>query len=118
MRSAWGWILVGGILETLWASGMKMSDGFTDIPWTVFTLVFIVCSTLCLNKGLKSGLPMGICYAVWVGIGAVGSIIVGNLFFGDDMNLLGWFFLAVVIIGILGLNIVGESDDQGGSEEN
>lgn len=111
MNSAWAWVFVGGVLETVWASGMKMSDGLSNIPWTIFTMAFIVLSTLCLNKGLKSGLPMGVCYAVWVGIGAVGSIIVGLLFFGDTLNVLGWAFLAVIIVGIVGLNMVGESDD-------
>lgn len=112
MNPAWAWVFVGGVLETVWASGMKLSDGFSNIPWTIFTMVFIVLSTLCLNKGLKSDLPMGICYAVWVGIGAVGSIIVGLLFFGDTLNILGWAFLAVIIVGIVGLNIVGESDGE------
>lgn len=110
MNAAWLWILLGGVFETVWAGGMKMSDGFTDLAWTAVTVVFIALSTLCLNKGLKSGLPMGICYAVWVGIGAVGSVIVGNLFLGDSLNILGWAFLAVIIVGIVGLNLVGESD--------
>ena len=79
MKMAWLWILLGGVFETGWASGMKMSNEFTDIPWTIATLVMIVISVLLLNKGLKAGLPMGPCYAVWVGIGAIGSIIVGWL---------------------------------------
>ena len=112
MNPAWLWVLVGGAFETVWAAGMKMSDGFTHIPWTAVTLVFIVLSTLCLNRGLKSGLPMGVCYAAWVGIGAVGSVIVGNLFLGDSLNILGWAFLAVIIASIVGLNL---ADGSGGS---
>ena len=89
-----------------------MSQQFTDIPWTVATLIMIVISTLLLNKGLKSGLPMGPCYAVWVGIGAIGSIIIGLVAFGETLNILGWAFLAVVVVGVLGLNMVTESDGE------
>lgn len=110
MNRSWIWVLIGGILETSWATGMKLSDGFTEPGWTIFTILFLVLSVLFLNKGLKSGLPTGACYAVWVGIGAVGSIAVGMLLFGDVLNVLGWICLAVVIVGILGLNLT-ESDE-------
>lgn len=111
MKMAWLWILLGGVFETGWASGMKMSNEFTDIPWTIATLVMIVISVLLLNKGLKAGLPMGPCYAVWVGIGAIGSIIVGLAAFGETLNIIGWAFLAVIVVGVLGLNLVTESVD-------
>lgn len=115
MNTAWLWVLLGGVFETGWATGMKMSQQFTDIPWTIATLVMIVISTLLLNKGLKSGIPMGPCYAVWVGIGAVGSIIMGILVFGETLNILGWAFLVVVVVGVLGLNMVTESEGGGKS---
>lgn len=115
MNTAWLWVLLGGVFETVWATGMKMSQQFTDIPWTIATLVMIVISTLLLNKGLKSGIPMGPCYAVWVGIGAVGSIIMGILVFGETLNILGWAFLVVVVVGVLGLNMVTESEGDGKS---
>lgn len=111
MNSAWLWVLLGGVFETGWATGMKMSQQFTDIPWTIATLIMIVISTMLLNKGLKSGIPMGPCYAVWVGIGAIGSIMVGLVIFGEMLNILGWAFLTVLVIGVLGLNMVTESDD-------
>lgn len=110
MNHNWLWILVGGVFETGWATGMKMSDSFTNIPWTIATLILIVCSVHFLNKGLKAGLPMGPCYAVWVGIGAVGSIIVGLVVFNEMLNIIGWIFLVVIIVGILGLNLVTEGE--------
>ena len=110
MNHNWLWILVGGVFETGWATGMKMSESFTNIPWTIITLILIECSVHFLNKGLKAGLPMGPCYAVWVGIGAVGSIIVGLVVFNEMLNILGWAFLVVIIIGILGLNLVTEGE--------
>lgn len=90
---------------------MKLSDMFTDAPWTVATLVLIVISVLFLNRGLKSGLPMGACYAVWVGIGAVGSIFVGIILFEEVLSIIGWIFMAVILVGIIGLNLVTESDE-------
>lgn len=110
MNKAWLWVLAGGVFETGWATGMKMSDSFTDIPWSVATLILIVVSVLFLNRGLKSGLPMGPCYAVWVGIGAIGSIAVGLIAFGETLNILGWLCLAVIVCGVLGLNLVTEGE--------
>ena len=110
MNRSWAWVVAGGVLETSWATGMKLSDGFSELGWTAFTVLFLVLSVLFLNKGLRPGLPTGACYAVWVGIGAVGSIVVGMLLFGEVLNILGWICLAVVIVGILGLNLT-ESDE-------
>lgn len=112
MNRMWAWVLFGGLLESSWAAGMKLSDGFSDIGWSAFTLLFMVLSVLCLNKGLKSGLPTGACYAVWVGIGAVGSIVLGMVLFGEVLNVLGWICLAVVIAGILGLNLTESGGEQ------
>ncbi len=113
MNRAWLWILAGGVFETGWAYSMKMSDSFSDIPWTAVTLVMIAVSVLLLNRGLKSGLPMGPCYAVWVGMGAIGSIIIGLVVFGETLNILGWTFLAVIVVGVLGLNLITEPGDTG-----
>ena len=94
MNHNWLWILVGGVFETGWATGMKMSESFTNIPWTIITLILIVCSVHFLNKGLK--------------------VVV----FNEMLNILGWAFLVVIIIGILGLNLVteGESPEPGDDE--
>ena len=108
MNASWLWVFLGGLLETVWATTMSLSDGFTDLLYTALTLVFLVFSTLCLNKGLKSGLPVGPCYAVWVGIGAIGSVIVDMAVFGHSLNLIGWGFLALLIVGVLCLKMVSE----------
>lgn len=110
MNRAWGAVLLGGLSETVWAATMKMSDGFTDPLYTLATIGFLVVSTLLLNVGLRSGLPVGPCYAVWVGTGSVGAVIVGMLVFGEVLNVLGFVFLAVIICGILGLNLVSEEE--------
>lgn len=108
MRAAWAWVLIGGLLETVWATTMSLSGGFTDILYTALTLVFLVLSTVCLNNGLKAGLPVGPCYAVWVGIGAICSVLVDTLIFGHMLSIIGWGFLAMLIVGVLGLNMVSD----------
>ncbi len=111
MSKAWLWVLFGGMFETVWATFMKMSDGFTVIHFTILTLIFMFVSVWMLNKGLKLGLPMGPSYAVWVGIGAIGAVIVGIALFGEMLNLVGFLFLALVIGGIIGLNLVTKEED-------
>lgn len=111
MNKAWAMVIAGGFLETGWATSMKLSDGFTDIVWTVVTGILLVGSVLLLNRGLKGGLPMGICYSVWVGIGALGSIVMGMVLFDEYLNPMGWLFFAMVVAGVVGLNLV-----DGGSE--
>lgn len=108
MSSSWIWVLIGGLFETVWAVFMKMSDGFTVLPYTVLTIAFLFVSVGFLNIGLKRGLPVGPAYAVWVGIGAITSVIAGMLLFDESLNMFGYVFLAMVIGGIVGLNLVTE----------
>ena len=112
MNMAWLYILVGGMFETVWAVFMKLSDGFTDPLYTVLTIAFLFVSTYFLNRALKLGLPMGPSYAVWVGIGAIGAVIAGFVLFGDSLNILGYISLAVLIGGIIGMNLVTKPDEE------
>lgn len=106
----WYWVLSGGIFEAVWALCMKLTDGFRDPFWDIMTGIFIVVSVYFLNRGLKAGLPMGPCYAVWVGIGAICSTIGGILVFGETLGPMSWICLGVVVAGIIGINYVSESD--------
>ncbi len=108
MNRAWMYVIIGGLVETSWSSTMKMSDGLTDPLYTILTMILLVVSVWFLNIGLKSELPMGICYAVWVGIGAIGSAAVGSFLFGDSMTSLGGFFLVLMISAIIAMNLVPE----------
>lgn len=101
--NAWIYVITGGLFETEWALSMKMSNGLTDIPWTIVTVILIVMSTVLLNEGFKRGLPLGIGYAVWVGMGAVGSFILGILVMNDPVTPLRVLFAGMVIAGIIGL---------------
>lgn len=108
MKAAWALVLFGGVFETVWAYFLHECDGFTDIPNTILAIVFIFVSTYFLNRGLKAGLPVGPCYAVWVGIGAIGSIIVDIVIFDKMLSIIGWAFFVMLITGVLGLNVLSE----------
>jgi len=84
--NGWTPVLLGGVFETRWSATMRMSDGFTDPVFDVLTLLLLFISTWLLNMDLKPGLPVGASYAVWVGVGALGSIIVGLAVFGEAIG--------------------------------
>ncbi len=110
MNRAWLYILVGGAFETVWATTMDLSECFTDLFWTLVTLAIMPVSVIFLNMGLKMGLPTGPSYSVWVGIGAIGSVVVGMVLFGEFPNLIGYVCLVLIIAGVIGLNLVTESE--------
>ena len=95
---------IAGIFEVVWATFMKLSEGFTKIGWTALTLAGMAVSFILLAKVTKT-LPLGTAYAVWTGIGALGTFLVGILWFGDSSNV--WRMLAAtfLLIGIIGLKL-------------
>jgi quaternary ammonium compound-resistance protein SugE len=109
----WTWVLVGGVFETAWALCMKLSDGFTDVFWTIATITFLFISVGLLNIGLIRGVPVSGGYTVWVGIGAVGSIVMGILIFGESFQLTRLLFAAIIIIGIVGVELTTPSTSEG-----
>jgi quaternary ammonium compound-resistance protein SugE len=103
-QMAWMILIVAGLLETGWAIGLKYTDGFTRFWPSVFTVGGIVVSMLLLSIAARS-LPIGTAYAVWVGIGAAGTIILGILFLGDSAQPARLFFLAMLLVAIVGLKL-------------
>ena len=102
---AWLALLFAGFLEIGWALGLKYSDGFTR-PWaTVATVVAIVLSFALMGISLKS-LPFGTAYAVWTGIGAAGTMIVGMMAFGEPADIFRVACLVLIIAGMVGLKLV------------
>jgi len=101
---AWLILFIAGLFETAWAIGMKYSDGFTKFWPSVFTIISIFISMGLLAYSLKE-LPVGTAYAVWTGIGAVGTAILGILLFGESKELIRLFFIFLIIAGIAGLRI-------------
>jgi len=104
MNRAWLLIMLAGILEVAWAICLKNSDGFSNIPYTVAFLVLIALSMLLLSIAIRT-LPVGSAYAVWVGIGAVGTFLAGIVLFDDPVNSLRIIFVFLIIIGIIGLQL-------------
>jgi len=103
---AWAVLLVAGLLEVVWATSMKASEGFTRMGYTVLTMAAAWASFWLLGLAMRS-LPMGTAYAVWTGIGAVGAAVLGILFFNEPASLARIACIALIAVGILGLHLTG-----------
>jgi len=99
---SWTILFLAGIFEIFWAVGLKYSDGFTKLFPTIFTIVTMIISFYLLSLALKA-LPIGTAYAVWVGIGTVGTVIAGIVLFGESMTLIRVMSILFILIGIVGL---------------
>jgi len=105
---AWLLLLVAGLLEVGWAIGLKYTEGFTR-PWpSIFTRAAMVLSVVLLGLAMKS-LPVGTSYAVWVGIGAVGTAILGMVLFGEPATAGRLASLGLIVAGIVGLKLASPS---------
>ena len=100
----WFILFIAGLFETAWAIGMKYSNGFTKLYPSIFTIVTMAMSVFLLSISLKS-LPVGTAYAVWTGIGAVGTAVLGIILFGESKELIRIGFIFLIIVGIIGLRI-------------
>ena len=101
----WFVLVCAGLLEVGWALGLKYTDGFTR-PWpTAATVVALVLSVALLSVAVRD-LPLGTAYAVWTGIGTVGTVIVGIVLFGESMGVLRMVCLGAIVAGIVGLKVV------------
>jgi quaternary ammonium compound-resistance protein SugE len=102
--SAWLALLAAGLLEVAWALGLKYSDGLTRFWPTAATAVAIVLSFALMALALRS-LPFGTAYAVWTGIGAVGSIIAGMILYSEPTDPVRLICLTLIIAGMIGLKL-------------
>ncbi len=100
----WVYLIVAGLFEVGFASTLKLTDGFTKLWPTLIFTVCIVLSFLLLNKAVKD-LPIGTAYAIWTGIGAAGTAIVGILVYKEPVTALRLFFIATLIGSIIGLKL-------------
>ncbi len=104
-RKAWAVLAVAGLLEPVWATSMKLSEGFTVLWWAAATFVFLALSLFLLGRAMKMKLSMGAAYAVWVGIGAVGTLVLGILLFNEPSDLSRLFFVLLIVVGIVGVQV-------------
>ncbi|MFC7166309.1 quaternary ammonium compound efflux SMR transporter SugE [Halospeciosus flavus] len=104
---SWSWyvLVVAGLFEVAWAVGLEYSEGFSKPVPTAATVVALAISMLLLAKAVEN-LPVGTAYAVWTGIGAVGTAILGIVLFDEPATPARAFFLGVVVVGIVGLHVV------------
>jgi quaternary ammonium compound-resistance protein SugE len=100
----WVYVIAAGLFEVGFASTLKLTDGFTKLWPTLIFTVCIVLSFLLLNKAVKD-LPIGTAYAIWTGIGAAGTAIVGILVYKEPVTALRLFFIATLIGSIIGLKL-------------
>lgn len=101
---SWGILFLAGIFEIFWAIGLKYSDGFTKLIPTIFTIITMILSFYLLSLALKS-LPIGTAYAIWVGIGTIGTVIGGIILFGESINFIRLLSILFILLGIIGLKI-------------
>ena len=101
---AWSYLVIAGLLEALWAMGLKFSDGFTKPVPTIITLILVISSFFLLSKSMKV-LPVSVAYAVWCAIGIISLVIIEYFYSNTDLNLqkIGSIFL--IIVGIVGLKL-------------
>ncbi|MCK9260187.1 MAG: quaternary ammonium compound efflux SMR transporter SugE [Azoarcus sp.] len=100
----WLILILAGVLEIGWAIGLRYTEGFTRLWPTVGTLVAMTLSLGMLGVAMKT-LPIGTAYAVWVGIGAVGTALFGIVLFGESANAGRLLSLALIIAGVIGLKL-------------
>lgn len=105
---AWLLVVIAGLLETGFAICLKLSDGFSKLVPTILFACFALASFGLLTLSLKS-LPVGPAYAVWTGIGATGTVIVGMLFLNESTTVLKITSAVIVVVGIIGLQLSGDA---------
>ena len=101
---AWTLLIIAGFLEVVWAVGLKYTDGWTRLWPSVFTLAVMLLDFFILSAAMKS-LPVGTAYAVWTGIGAVGTAVAGMILFGESREVLRLVCIALIVAGIVGLRL-------------
>ncbi|WP_417542025.1 quaternary ammonium compound efflux SMR transporter SugE [Methylophaga thalassica] len=101
---AWVALIVAGLLEVVWAAGLKYSEGLTKLWPSLLALVTVALSLWLLGVAMRT-LPLGTAYGVWVGIGAIGTVIFGIVFLSEPATIMRLFSILLILSGIIGLKI-------------
>ena len=102
---AWIALFAAGLFEIVWAIGLKCTDGFTRLWPSVGTLAAMIISTVLLGVALRA-LPLGTAYAIWTGIGTVGTVVLGILLFSESADVIRLACIGLIVMGIVGLKLV------------
>jgi quaternary ammonium compound-resistance protein SugE len=101
----WFILFIAGLFEVVWAVGLKYTEGWTKLWPSVFTVIAMVASFYFLSVALKA-IPMGTAYAVWTGVGTIGTVIFGIIYFKEPTDILRMVCILLIITGIVGLRIL------------
>ncbi len=101
---AWISLIIAGLLEVVWAVGLKYTEGFSRLVPSIVTVGGMIASFFFLSLALKS-LPLGTAYAVWTGIGTIGTVTLGMIFFKEPVDMVRILFIMTIIVGITGLKV-------------
>lgn len=101
----WLFLILAGLLEIGWAVGLKYTNGFTVFLPSVITVSLMILSFIFLSIAVRE-IPLGTAYAIWTGIGTLGTVIFGIIMFDEPTDAIRLFFIAIILIGIIGLKII------------
>ena len=101
---AWVWLILGGLFEVGFTTAMRFVDGFRNLRWTLAFLASVTISMGLLEHAART-IPMGTAYAVWGGIGAIGTVAVGMLWFGEPATTVRMLLILVIVAAIAGLRL-------------
>jgi len=104
---AWIYLSIAGLFEIFWAISLKYTDGFNNLRWSMLTIAGMAASFYFLAEALKT-LPVGTAYAIWTGIGAVGTAVLGILLFSESAALPRLACIGLIIAGIIGLKVTAD----------
>lgn len=104
---AWLTLFAAGVLDVLWAVTMKYAAGYTKLGWSIASLALLAAFVFLLGRSLQV-LPVGTAYAVWTGVGATGTVLMGVVLFGESLDPIRVGCIALVVIGIVGLKLQAE----------
>lgn len=102
---AWVYLVIAGLLEIVWAIGLKYAEGFTKPGPSIITIIAMLISFGLLSVALRT-LPVGTAYAIWTGIGAAGTALIGMLVLGEPFTVLRMLCIALIVSGVVGLRLV------------
>ncbi|WP_342247007.1 DMT family transporter [Pseudomonas sp. OTU5201] len=105
--NGWGFLILAGLCEVLYASIIPRTDGFTRLWPSLYCGFFLLLSIYLLSLAVRD-LPLGLAYAVWVGIGTLGTVAYATMFMGEQLGMMRGLCLVMIIGGIVGLKLVGE----------
>lgn len=104
MTAAWWWLLGASVAEVAWAVGLKTTHGFTRLWPSVFTVIVSVLSFLMLSQAMKQ-LPLGTAYAIWTGLGTVGTVVFGMILFHEPRDAARLACIGLILMGVVGLRV-------------